>query len=72
MKKKKKRVRVRAYLLSMMCHGWWQGGMWVNAYKDWRDAPQEHRNGRRKTPVCLTLKKLKQCCLLEGETIRNP
>jgi len=34
LKRKKKNVEVRVYLLLMMLHGWWKVRMWGNTHND--------------------------------------
>jgi len=55
----------------MMWYGWWKVRIWGNAHNDWRDALRKRQYGHRRMPVSLTLKKWKQCCLLDEERIRN-
>jgi len=71
LRRKKKSVEVRVYLLSMMWHGWWKVRMWGNAHNDWRDAQREQRFGQRRMPVSSTSKKPKQYCSHDEERISN-
>jgi len=71
LKRKKKTMKARAYLLWMLWHGWWKMMEWGNAHRNWIDAQKKYNNGQGGMPVLLILRQSKQCCLLKRGVIRN-